>query len=158
MSNEMKPTLSILFAVLCLLIASPILHSQTDKEQIAAIRNASNSALKSYDHKKVLSYLTDDVLTTTGNGSLLCGKKELEAYIFEGGTSRMYWIRNTKEITVNANRGLAWETGIWNAYSPDEGDGPLINGNYSAMWTKESGAWKIRPQLFVTLDEPGATK
>jgi ketosteroid isomerase-like protein len=154
----MKPTLSILFAVLCLLSASLELYSQSDKEQIAAIRNASNTALKSYDHKKVLSYLTDDVLTTTGNGSLLCGKKELEAYILEGVKSRMYWIRETKEIIVNQNRGLAWETGSWNAYDPDEGDGPLINGNYSAMWTKESGAWKIRSQLFVTLHELRATK
>lgn len=154
----MKPTLSTLFAFVCLLIVSPELFSQTDKEQIAAIRNASNSALKTYDHKEVLSYLTDNVLTTTGNGTLLCGKEELEAYILEGGKSRMYWIRDTKEITVNANRGLAWETGSWNAYNPDEGDGPLINGNYSAMWTKESGAWKIRSQLFVTLDEPRATK
>lgn len=158
MSDEIKPTLSILFTVLCLLIASPILHSQTDKEQIAAIRNASNKALKSYDHKKVLSYLTDDVLTTTGNGTLLCGKKELKAYIDAGENSKMYWMRRSKEITVNADRGLAWETGIWKAYNPDEGDGPLINGNYAAMWTKESGAWKIRSQLFVTLDELRATK
>lgn len=149
----MKPTLSILFAVLCLLTAAPKLHSQSDKEQIAAIRNASNSALKSYDTNEVLSYLTDDVLTTTGNGTLLCGKKKLEAYILAGEKNKMYWKRDTKEIKVNANRGLAWETGIWNAYNPDEGDGPLINGNYSAMWSKESGAWKIKSQLFVTLDE-----
>ena len=154
----MKPTLSILFTVLCLLIASPILHSQTDMEQIAAIRNASNTALKSYDHKKVLSYLTDDVLTTTGNGSLLCGKKELEAYILEGGNSRKYWIRDAKEIIVNQNRGLAWETGIWNGYNPEIGVDPVINGNYSAMWTRESGSWKIKSQLFVTLDELRVTK
>lgn len=153
MSDEIKPTLSILFTVLCLLIVSPILHSQTDKEQIAAIRNASNTALKSYDHKKVLSYLTDDVLTTTGNGTLLCGKKELKAYIDAGKNSKMYWIRETEEITVNAIRGLAWETGIWNGYNPVKSEKPVINGNYSAMWTKESGAWKIKSQLFVTLDE-----
>jgi hypothetical protein len=89
---------------------------------------------------------------------LLCGKKELEAYILAGGKSRMYWIRETEEITVNADRGLAWETGIWNAYNPDQGDGPLIKGNYSAMWTRESGRWKIKSQLFVTLEEPGAKK
>ena len=153
MSDEMKPTLSILFTVLCLLIASPILHSQTDKGQIAAIRNASNTALKSYDHNKVLSYLTDDVLTTTGNGTLLCGKKELKAYIDAGKNSKMYWIRETEEISVNAIRGLAWETGIWKGYNPEKSEKPLINGNYSAMWTKESGGWKIKSQLFVTLDE-----
>ena len=115
----MKPTLSTLFVFVCLLIVSPELFSQTDKEQIAALRNASNSALKTYDHKEVLSYLTDNVLTTTGNGTLLCGKEELEAYILAGGKSQMYWIRETEEIKVNAIRGLAWETVIWNVYNPE---------------------------------------
>ena len=87
----------------------------------------------------------DDVLTTTGNGSLLCGKKELEAYILEGGKSRMYWIRETKEIIVNQNRGLARETGIWNGYNPEKGVDPVIIGNYSAMWTRESGSWIKMP-------------
>lgn len=149
----MKPTLSILFAFVCLLIVSPELFSQTDKEQIAELRNASNSALKTYDHKEVLSYLTDNVLTTTGNGTLLCGKEELEAYILAGGKSQMYWIRETEEIKVNAIRGLAWETGIWNGYNPEKSEKSLVNGNYSAMWTKEHGSWKIKSQLFVTLDK-----
>jgi len=43
---------------------------------------------------------------------LLCGKKQLEKYILEGGKSKMYWIRDTKEIMVNAKRGLDWESGI----------------------------------------------
>lgn len=149
----MKVTKPLLFAVLCVLIFSQALFSQTDKEQISAIRNASNAALKSYDNEKVLSYLTEDVVTTTGNGVLLCGKKELEAYILAGGKSKMYWIRDTKELTVYAKRGLAWESGIWNGYIPEKGDDPVINGKYSAMWTKESGVWKIRSQLFVTTDE-----
>ena len=149
----MKQTKHFLFAVLCILIFTSELFSQTDKEQISAIRNASNSALKSYDAQEVLSYLTDDVLTTTGNGTLLCGKEELEKYILKGGKSRMYWIRDTKEIIVYTERGLAWESGIWNGYDPEKSNNSIINGNYSAMWTKASGIWKIKSQLFVTIDE-----
>ena len=67
----------------------------------------------------------DDVLTTTGSGTLLCGKKALEDYISGGGDSKMYWIRETKEIKVNEKRKLAWE----------------------------QGSWKIRSQLFVNLGE-----
>ncbi|MEJ2003984.1 MAG: nuclear transport factor 2 family protein [Cyclobacteriaceae bacterium] len=148
----MKQTYYTLFAVLFILFFSSTLYSQTDKEQISAIRNASNAALKAYDNDEVLSYLTDDVLTTTGNGTLLCGKEELEKYILNGGKSTMYWIRETKEITVNTKRGLAWESGIWNGFDPKESDNSLINGNYSAMWTKESGIWKIKSQLFVTIN------
>mgnify|MGYP000845259350 FL=1 len=149
----MKNTKHILFAVLCILIVTSELFSQTDKEQILAIRNASNLALKSYENEEVLSYLTDDVLYTTGNGALLSGKKELEQYILDGGKSKMYWVRDTKEIIVNQKRGLAWENGIWNGYNPEKGGDSIVNGNYSAMWTKESGIWKIKSQLFVTIDE-----
>ncbi len=149
----MKQSKHIFFAVLCILIFTSELFSQTDKEQISAIRNASNSALKSYDNQEVLSYLTDDVLTTTGNGTLLCGKEELEKYILDGEKSKMYWIRDTKEIIIYTKRGLAWESGIWHGYDAEKSDNSIINGNYSAMWTKESGIWKIKSQLFVTINE-----
>lgn len=149
----MKYSKHIFFVVLCILIFTSELFSQTDKEQILTIRNASNSALKSYDNLEVLSYLTDDVLTTTGNGTLLCGKKELEKYILDGEKSKMYWIRDTKEIVIYAKRSLAWESGFWHGYDAEKSDYSIINGNYSAMWTKESGTWKIKSQLFVTINE-----
>jgi ketosteroid isomerase-like protein len=149
----MKKTKFIFFGILCTLFVTLELYSQTDKEQISAIRNESNTALKSYQNEKVLSFLTDDVLITAGNGTLLSGKEELEKYISGGGKSKMYWIRETKEIKVNEKRGLAWENGIWNGYDPEKSDNSIVNGNYSAMWTKESGVWKIKSQLFVTLSE-----
>ena len=148
----MKITRNSLFIFLSIFIYSSELLSQTNKEQILAVRNASNKALKSYDNEKVLSYLTDDVLTTTGNGTLLSGKKALAEYIVEGGESKMYWVRDTKEIEVNEKRGLAWENGIWNAYDPEKGSQSIINGNYSAMWAKEADGWKIKSQLFVSLN------
>ena len=139
--------------ILFILIFSAGSVAQTDKEQIAAIRKASNAALRSYDNAKVLSYLTADALTTTGNGTVLCGKEELRTYILSAGKSKMYWVRDTREINVNTKRGLAWESGMWKGYDPDISDESIINGKYSAQWTKASGTWKIKSQLFVTLDE-----
>lgn len=54
---------------------------------------------------------------------------------------------------VNVKKGLAWESGTWNGYDPEKGDVTIVNGHYSAMWTKTSGVWKIKSQLFVTLNE-----
>lgn len=149
----MKKTKHTLFAFFCIFIFSSAIVSQTNKEQILAIRAASNEALKSYQNEEVLSYLTDDVLVTTGNGALLSGKQALEKYILKGGKSKMYWLREPKEIVVNEKRGLGWENGIWNGYDPEKGEHAIVKGNYSAMWTKESGEWKIKSQLFVTLVE-----
>ena len=126
--------------------------AQDDEDQIRTIRNASNEAIKAYDNALVLSFLTDDVLTTTGNGSLLAGKEALKKYILAAGESKMYWIRTTDSVVVNATRGLAWESGIWKGYDPAKGNDPLIGGQYATMWTKESGQWLIKSQLFVTLE------
>lgn len=147
------PTIKIMLFVV---LSNWAMYSQTDRtdeQQIRAIRDASNRALKSYETVEVLSYLTDDVLTTTGSGTLLCGKKALEDYISGGGQSKMYWIRGTQEVRVNENRKLAWEQGSWKGYDPERSQEPVVHGEYSAQWTKESGDWKIRSQLFVTLGE-----
>ncbi len=127
------------------------LKAQNDEIAIRTLRLASNEALKSYDHERVLSFLTEDVLTTTGAGTLLSGKEALRRYIAQGGDSQMYWVRTPSEITVNEVSGLAWETGTWKGYDPSKGTYSIVGGNYSAMWTRETGRWKIKSQLFVSL-------
>lgn len=149
----MKHTRTLPLVVLAFWLSVAALSAQTDTEQILATRNASNQALRAYDNEKVLSYLTADALTTTGNGTLLPNKNALKEYIFEGGKSTLYWVRTATEIVVNEKRGLAWENGTWNGYDPKQSDDAIIGGNYSAMWTKASGEWKIKSQLFVTIKE-----
>lgn len=127
------------------------LKAQHHETAIRALRMASNEALKSYDHEKVLSFLTDDVLTTTGAGTLLNGKEALRQYIAQGGDSKMYWVRTPSEISVNDAEGLAWETGSWKGYDPARGPDPVFGGRYAAQWTFQSGGWKIKSQLFVSL-------
>ncbi len=149
----MKYTQHLMITVLLCWISASEIHAQTNQEQIVALRNASNQALKSHDLTKILSYLTDDVLITTGNGTLLTNKNALKHYILDAGASKMFWIRTPNEIVVNEKRGLAWENGTWKGYDPDKDKDAIVGGNYSAMWTKASGAWKIKSQLFVTLEE-----
>ena len=141
-----------LILIIFLITGLSKVYSQTDKELILELRNASNLALKTYDIEKILSFQTDDALTTTGSGTLLSGKDALKKYILANGPNKMYWVRKPNEIIVNENKGLAWETGIWNGYDPGIGSKSVVSGNYSAMWTKESGEWKIKSQLFVTLE------
>lgn len=126
--------------------------AQQDEHKIRKIREASNNALRVYDNDLVLSFLTEDVLTTTGNGTLLAGKEALRNYILAAGESKMYWIRTTHEVDVNEDKGLAWETGTWKGYDPKQGEEAIIGGKYSAQWTKASGKWLIKSQLFVSLE------
>lgn len=131
------------------------LKTQSSEEKIRAVREASNTALKALDEEANLEFLTDDVLITTGAGTLLSGKDELISYIENlAGTSPMYFVRSTEEIIVNEERGLAWETGVWQAYKAEDQNGisPVYHGKYSAQWTMISDEWKIKSQLFVTLN------
>jgi ketosteroid isomerase-like protein len=135
-----------------LLVFTVAIYAQGEVSNISMLRQASNQALKSYDHEKVLSFLTEDVLTTTGAGTLLSGKEALRQYIAEAPDSKMYWVRTPSEIMVNEHLNLAWETGNWKGYDPSAGSDPVIGGRYSAQWTRKSGIWKIASQLFVTLE------
>ena len=142
---------SVLMNVIFLFISISTVSGQSDEEQILNIRNNSNAALRAYNIELVLSFLTEEVLITTGNGTLLAGKEALRQYIMDAGESKMYWIRTPDEIVVNESKGLAWENGMWKGYDPDQGTSSIIGGKYSAMWTKETGKWLIKSQLFVTL-------
>ena len=126
--------------------------AQDDRQQIHNIREASNQALQSYDHEKVLSFLTDDALTTVSNGTLLSGKEALRKFILAAGNNKMYWIRTPVTVEINQRLGLAWENGAWKGYDPEKGKDPVVGGNYAAMWTKASGQWLIKSQLFVALE------
>lgn len=149
--STQQPSSLYLYLMVLFFAFSPA-FAQNDAETISKTREASNAALKAYDHERVLSFLTEDVLTTTGNGTLLAGKEALRNYILAAGDSKMYWIRTSETIKINESRGLAWETGTWKGYDPEKGSNSVIGGNYSAMWTKETGQWLIKSQLFVSLE------
>lgn len=122
-----------------------------DREQILYQREASNQALQNFDEELNSTFLTDDVLITTGAGTLISGKKELMKYIQESSGPRMYWIRTLNEVIVNSKTNLAWETGNWKGYY-ENSEESVVGGKYSAQWTKASGTWLIQSQLFVTLE------
>lgn len=125
------------------------MYGQDARQQIRQLRAASNEAMKAYNDEKVLSFLTEDVLTTTGNGTLLSGKAALANYIEESAGSRMYFVRTPEQICTRDGR--AWEQGTWKGYDPQRGTEPVVGGSYAAMWVKEGGTWLIKSQLFVTL-------
>jgi ketosteroid isomerase-like protein len=127
-------------------------HGQ-DKEiaQILAQREASNKAIRNFDHELNATFSTDDAFITTGAGTLISGKEAQSAYLNSLQGPKMFWIRTPDEVIVNPKTNLAWETGTWKGYHEDF-EQAVVGGKYSAQWTKASGTWLIRSQLFVTLE------
>lgn len=127
-------------------------NAQNDKDEILSVRNASNAALKNLDNELYLTFLTDNVLYTISNGTLIQGKENLRKYISQATGPKMYWVRTPIEIDVNAGLGLAWESGRWKGYTVDSGQKSVTGGKYSTQWIKLNGEWKINSQLFVKLE------
>lgn len=138
------------FLVGLFLITSSLFAQTVEVKFIEATRAASNDALKAFHEELNNTYMTDDVLITTGAGTLISGKKELIKYIKNAKGPRMYWVRTPAEIIVNSETQMAWEQGTWEGFYEDSTE-PVVGGNYAAQWTKNSGAWLIQSQLFVTL-------
>lgn len=122
-----------------------------DQQEIRAQREASNQALRKFDHELNATFSTDDAFITTGAGTLIAGKEAMKHYLASATGEKMYWIRIPDEIIVNPKTNLAWETGTWKGYYEDS-ELAVVGGKYSAQWTKASGTWLIRSQLFVTLE------
>jgi hypothetical protein len=144
----MKTTLLILFG---LFVLSFSYGQDSEIAQILSQREASNKALRAFDHELNATFSTDDAFITTGMGVLISGKDEQEIYLKSLKGPKMYWIRTPDEVIVNPTTKMAWETGTWKGYL-ENSDEVVVGGKYTAQWTKASGTWLIRSQLFVTLE------
>lgn len=141
---------------LLLFIALGVSFSNAQESDILLIKNqraASNQALRNFDEDLNSTFLTDDILISTGAGTLISGKENLKSYIKNSSGPRMYWVRTPDEIIVNPETKLAWEKGTWKGFI-EGSEEAVVGGNYAAQWTKKSGKWLIQSQLFVSLPPP----
>lgn len=145
-------SLPLTFLIIASLSYSTTAQVQEDKDEILRLRNSYNASLKNYDYELSLSFLTEGVLTTISNGTLIQGKTNLREYIQANSGTKMYWVRTPSDIDVNSKLGLAWESGTWKGYVPESGKKSVTGGKYSAQWIKINGAWKINSELFVKLE------
>lgn len=147
-----SPMKTSFLSFICLLVITFCFAQDSDVSKILAQREASNQALRAFDQELNATFSTSDAFITTGAGTLIAGKEALSTYLKSQKGPKMYWIRTPDEVIVNPKTKLAWETGTWKGYYEDS-DKPVVGGKYSAQWTKASGIWLIRSQLFVTLEQ-----
>ncbi len=123
-------------------------NDQGDIAAIKASRAASNAAIAQHDIDGIAKYWLPDFVQTIGRGTSLTGKDTITASwkaLFKTNKTVLY-VRTPTAIVIGDNGIMAWETGIWtakNSYSN--------GGNYSAMWRKIDGIWKLQTELFVSL-------
>ena len=122
--------------------------------QIQEKRIASNQHLKSHNLDELLTAFVEDVVITTGAGHVINGRASLKSYLRElfDVQEDIYFVRTSSEITTNRANDRAWEKGTWKGYRPKTKGWSQPQGNYAAMWVLQNGEWKIRSELFVTIE------
>src|ERR1700744_1140151 len=140
-----------LVILILLLPAQIVFAQQNTPDDIATIktsRAASNAAIARHDVDGISKYWLPDFVQTIGRGSSLTGKDTIIGswkQLFRTNPA-VFYVRKPVQITIGDNGLMAWETGTWeakNSYSK--------GGNYSAMWRKMDGEWKLQAELFVSL-------
>jgi ketosteroid isomerase-like protein len=122
-----------------------------DQETIRDLRTASNSAIAASNAARFAESLDKDFVVVTGNGSFLTRENYVAAFArdFEDAHS-VRFERIVDSIDISRSVPLAAEHGHWVGRIPG---GPVIfSGSYLAMWRKGDAGWKLRSELFVSLD------
>ena len=140
-------------------IALPALaQSQSAQDQIRSARAISNKAWVDRDLTAYIATITDDFTITTGSSAAYSHDDFLALlhHDFPDPAGRRC-LRTPDKIEISASNPLAAESGHWRCTS-QQADGLLVaTGTYLAMWRQESGSWKTRSELFVTLACTGST-
>ena len=133
--------------------------ADSDKEEIASIRAASNAAIRRHDTEGIVTSLDDQYQINTGSGMLFHGDPKTEKENWADHFSQLddvVYVRTPTRIEVSTYLPRAAEFGDW-VGNWTTGKGPIeVGGSYSASWRKVDGIWKIQSEIFVTLFCNGA--
>jgi ketosteroid isomerase-like protein len=136
-----------------LVVAAVLGAAPDDAGLIKDARARSNSAIAAHDIPGVLAELDSSFHVTTGSGRFIDGRDAMgEAFgsQFKSFPDVVY-TRTIESVEVSTSGERAYESGLWVGTWTTE-KGPLrTGGRYAASWSKVSGNWRIRSELFVTL-------
>ena len=153
----MRTTLSA--ALVSFLAAAPVsAQSGDDANLIREARMRSNDAIAAHDVDAILAEVDAAFQITAGSGRLIQGRGEMgEAFAAQFAEySDTRYVRTAESVEVSDSGLLGFETGTWVGTWTARRGPVRTGGRYSASWSKATGSWKIRSELFVTLFCEGA--
>ena len=128
-------------------------HEQ-DVANIRAAREHSNRSIVRRHLFGVADSLAEDFVVVIGDGTFVPSR---DAYLklfkqgFDAPRTSLTYERIPDRIEVSLDSSLASEQGHWIA---KHFDGSVTHtGSYAAMWRHTPDGWKLRSELFVTLDD-----
>lgn len=128
------------------------MNEQSHEAEIRRARDNSNRAIARRNLIGVGASLGDDYVGVIGDGTFVRSRGEYLRLFkdgFDHPKESMTYVRTPDTIHVAEDQMLAAEHGSWVAtlFSGDV----AYTGSYAAMWRRTQAGWKIRSEMFVTL-------
>jgi len=128
------------------------LNGESNEALILRAREHSNRSIARRNLLGVGDSLGEDYVGVIGDGTFVASRAEY-LRLFKAGFDRpkdgMTYVRTPDEIRVADDEALASERGTWIATVPS--GAVAYTGTYAAMWRRMPDGWKIRSEIFVTL-------
>jgi ketosteroid isomerase-like protein len=127
---------------------------EQDIANIRAAREHSNRSIARRNLLGVADSLGEDFVVVIGDGTFVPSR---EAYLklfkqgFDAPKTSLTYERMPDHIEPSTTAPLASEQGHWIAKHFD--GSVAYTGTYAAMWRHTADGWKLRSELFVTLDD-----
>jgi ketosteroid isomerase-like protein len=128
------------------------LNEESNEAEILRARENSNRAIARRNLLGVGDSLGEDYVGIIGDGTFVPSRAEY-LKLFRDGFDRpkqsMTYLRTPDVVNVADDQTLAAERGNWTAALPS--GSVAYSGTYAAMWRRTLNGWKIRSEIFVTL-------
>jgi ketosteroid isomerase-like protein len=149
----------ILAAEGCRLPGNKTAESSTAAAEIRALRTRSNDAIAARKLSGVTDIMLPDIVVIGGNGGALIGRDSSQASFRRQFADPKFigYTRNPTRVDVSTARPLAAEAGEWLGRWREADGVRQVRGTYLAMWRHTDDGWRIRSELFVTLECTGSS-
>jgi ketosteroid isomerase-like protein len=118
---------------------------------IAKQRDVFNAAIRNADIDVVASILASEVILVAGTHSdrFIGRDEQLQIWKqdFEGGESRLVYVRTPTCIVPSDVTAMAMEYGRWRG---ENESGDFAAGSYTAKWRYIDDVWRIEVEVFMT--------
>lgn len=128
------------------------LNEASNEAAIRRARENSNRAIARRNLLGVGDSLGEDYVGIIGDGTFVPSRAQYLKLFKEGfdhPKQSMTYVRTPETINIADDQNLAAEHGSWVATLPS--GSVAYTGTYAAMWRRTPTGWKIRSEIFVTL-------
>lgn len=123
------------------------------EDAIRARRRLTNKLIAAHESARLKPFFDANVTLITGEGSVISGAAAvIDAFAAQfRDPSFVTYERLTETVRLDQAAARAAERGGWIATWRDA----RLEGDYLAVWKKQTGQWVIESELFVTLQGEG---